>query len=80
MNPFNSVGKIPKLSDIESERMDENEDAICNLKHIQDAFVFCPIMGSIQMDNILAQRHFSQRKRNEPNGGHKFFSFQQIHH
>ena len=25
------------LSDNESERMDENEDAICNSKHIQDA-------------------------------------------
>ena len=50
------------LSDIESERMDENEDAICNLKHIQHAFVFCPTMGSIQMDSILAQGIFLSEK------------------
>ena len=42
--------------------MDENEDAICNLKHIQDAFVFCPIMGSIKMDNILVQGIFLSEK------------------
>ena len=42
--------------------MDENEDAICNSKHIQDAFVFCPIMGSIQMDSILAQGIFLSEK------------------
>ena len=33
------------LSDLESERMVENEDAICNSEHVQDAFVFCPMMG-----------------------------------
>ena len=42
------------LSDLESERMDENEDAICNSEHVQDAFVFCLMMGSIQMERILA--------------------------
>ena len=26
------------LSDLESEIMDENEDAICNSEHVQDAF------------------------------------------
>ena len=52
--------EIPEvLSDNESERMDENKDAICNSKHIQNAFVFYPIMGFIQMDSILAQRHLS---------------------
>ena len=68
------------LSDIESERMDENEDAICNLKHIQDAFVFSPINGFYPNEQYSSTRYFSQRKRNEPNGGHKVFSFQQIHH
>ena len=33
------------LSDQESERMVEEENAICNLSLVQDAFVFCPIMG-----------------------------------
>ena len=46
------------LSDLESERMDENENAICNSEHVQDAFVFCPMMGSIQMESILAQGFF----------------------
>ena len=50
------------LSDNESERMDENEDAIWNSKHIQDAFVFCPMMASIQMDSILAQGIFISEK------------------
>ena len=50
------------LSDYESESMDENKDAICNSKHIQDAFVFCPVMGSIQMDSILAQGIFLSEK------------------
>ena len=38
--------------------MDENEDAICNSEHVQDAFVFCPMIGSIQMESILAQGIF----------------------
>ena len=36
------------LSDNESERVVENEDAICNPKQVQDAFVFCPILKSIE--------------------------------
>ena len=32
------------------------------LKHIQDAFVFCPMTGSIQMDSILAQAIFLSEK------------------
>ena len=42
--------------------MDEDEDAICNPKYIQDAFVFCPMMGSIQMESILAQGIFLSEK------------------
>ena len=41
------------LSDQESERMVEEENAICNPSLVQDAFVFCPIMGSFQMESIL---------------------------
>ena len=48
------------LSDNVSERMveDENEDAICNLDQVQDAFIFCPIIKSIEMDSIMAQGIF----------------------
>ena len=42
--------------------MDVNEDAICNPKYIQNAFVFCQMMGSIQMENILAQGIFLSEK------------------
>ena len=49
-------------SEANSDRMDGNKDVIGNLKHIQDAFVFCPIMGSIQMDNIVAQGIFLREK------------------
>ena len=38
--------------------MDENERAIFNSELLQDAFVFCPMMGSIQMESILAQDIF----------------------
>ena len=37
---------------------DENEDAICNLDQVQDAFIFCPIIKSIEMDSIMAQGIF----------------------
>ena len=33
----------------------KNEDAICNPEHVQDAFVFCPMSKSIEMDSIMAQ-------------------------
>ena len=61
--PFDLVGKIPKfLSDNVSERMVENEDTTCNLKHVRDAFVFCPIPNSIEMDNIMTQElHLSEK-------------------
>ena len=48
------------LSDNESERMVENEDSICNLEQVQDAFVFCPKINSIEMDSIMAQGVFSK--------------------
>ena len=52
------------LSDNVSERMveDENEDAICNLDQVQDAFIFCPIIKSIEMDSIMAQGIFQSEK------------------
>ena len=43
------------LSNNASERMVENEDAYCNPKHVQDAFVFCLMLKYIEMDNIMAQ-------------------------
>ena len=48
------------LSDNVSERMvvDENEDVVYNLDQVQDAFIFCPIIKSIDMDNIMAQGIF----------------------
>ena len=33
--------------------MVEEENAICNPSLVQDAFVFCPIMGCFQMESIL---------------------------
>ena len=50
------------LSDNASERMVENEDAICNPEHVQDAFVFCPMQKSIEMDSIMAQGNFLSEK------------------
>ena len=50
------------LSDNESERMVENEDSICNLEQVQDAFVFCPRINSIEMDSIMAQGVFQSEK------------------
>ena len=48
------------LSDNALERMveDENEDAICNLDQVHDAFVFCPYLKSIEMDSMMAQSIF----------------------
>ena len=48
------------LSDNVLERMveDENEDAICNLDQVNDAFVFCPYLKSIEMDSMMAQSIF----------------------
>ena len=46
------------LSDTESDRMDEAIDVLGNVNYVQDAFIFCPVMG----------------KRNEPNGRDKKFS------
>ena len=37
---------------------DENEDAICNLEQVKDAFVFCPHIKSIEMDSMMAQGIF----------------------
>ena len=37
---------------------DENEDAICNLDQVQDAFIFCPYLKSIEMDYMMAQGIF----------------------
>ena len=50
------------LSDNASERMVENEDAICNPKHVQDAFVFCPMLNSIELDSIMGQGIFVKKK------------------
>ena len=48
------------LSDNALERMveDENEVAICNLDQVNDAFVFCPYLNSIEMDSMMAQSIF----------------------
>ena len=50
------------LSDNALERMveDENEDAICNLDQVNDAFVFCPYLKSIEMDSMMAQGIFQK--------------------
>ena len=55
------------LSDQESERMVEEENAIGNPSLVQDAFVFCPIMGSFQMENIFKAHHdnFKQLAQHE---------------
>ena len=37
---------------------DENEDAICNLDQVNDAFVFGPYLKSIEMDSMMAQSIF----------------------
>jgi hypothetical protein len=49
------------LSDNVSERMveDENEDAICTLDQVNDAFVFCPYLKSIEMDKYDGSEHIS---------------------
>ena len=43
--------------------MVENEDAICNPKLVQDAFIFCPMMGSIEMESILAHGIFHNESK-----------------
>ena len=50
------------LYDNESERMVENEDSKCNVEQVQDAFVFCPKINSIEMDSIMAQGVFQSEK------------------
>jgi len=57
-----SRGNPEVLSNNVSERMVENEDAICNPKHVQHAFVFCPMLKSIEMDSIMAQGIFLSEK------------------
>ena len=54
------------LSEPESERIVEDEDAICNPNFVQDAFVFCQMIGSMQMESILAHSIFcSETKMTE---------------
>ena len=51
------------LSDNALERMveDKNEDAICNLEEVKDAFVVvCPYIKSIEMDRMMAQSIFQK--------------------
>ena len=55
------IWEVPEIvSDNVLERMveDENEDAICNLDQVHDAFVFCPYLKSIEMDSMMAQSIF----------------------
>ena len=53
--------KNPKiLSETESDRMEEDEDIVDNIKYVQYAFIFYPIMKPIQIDEILELRHFPQ--------------------
>ena len=57
------IWEVPEiLSDNVLERMveDENEDAICNLDQVNDAFVFCPYLKSIEMDSMMAQGIFQK--------------------
>jgi hypothetical protein len=57
------IWEVPKiLSDNVLERIveDENEDAICNLDQVHDAFVFCPYLKSIEMDSMMAQGIFQK--------------------
>ena len=63
------------LSNNASERMVENEDTLCNPKHVQDAFVFCPILKYIEMDNIMAQG-FVQKELSQMEERKHFISLQ----
>ena len=67
------------LSDNVSERMveDENEDAVCNLDQVQDAFIFCPIIKSIEMDSMMAQGIF-QSETEMSDGDERKRSFRAI--
>ena len=67
--------------DNESERMVENEDSICNFEQVQDAFVFCPMIKSIEMDSIMAQGVFQSEKEMSQMEGRKhsiFYKFPEI--
>ena len=68
-------------SDNESDTMVENEDSICNIEQVQDAFVFCPMFKSIEMDNIMAQGIFQSEKemsQMEENKHSIFYKFSEI--
>ena len=43
--------------------MDEDEDVVGNINYVQDAFIFCPIMGSIQMDKFWSKAFCSVKKK-----------------
>ena len=42
--------------------MEEDKDIVGNIKYVQDAFIFYPIMRPIQMDKILEQGIFLREK------------------
>ena len=63
------------LSNNASERMVENEDTLCNPKHVQDAFVFCPMLKYIEMDNIMPQG-FVQKELSQMEERKHFISLQ----
>ena len=50
------------LSDTELDMLDEETDLLGNVHYVQDAFIFCPMMGTIQIDKILEQGIFFSEK------------------
>ena len=61
---FRLSREIPEvLSSNASEEMVENEDTWCNLKHAQDAFVFCPTIKSVEIDTFCLKAFFLVKKK-----------------
>ena len=55
-------GNPKVLSDTELHRKDEDVDLLGNTNNVQDAFIFFPMMGTIQADKILEQGSFFSAK------------------
>ena len=51
------------LSETESDRMEEDEDIVSNIKYVQDAFIFYPKIRPIQMDKIMSKAFSSLKKK-----------------
>ena len=51
------------LSETKSDRMEEDEDIVSNIKYVQDAFIFYPKIKPIQMDKIMSKAFSSLKKK-----------------